>query len=212
VDGEVLLANVARFGRLLRRAGLDVDSGQTATFARALTLLGFDRRPDVRAAGRAIFVRRREDGRFYEAAFDLFWRRRAGSSEASAGLPRLRQDERREQPSDPAEPESDAAGDDEPLASVRAGAASLREGPSGGVLVQQFGYGTFERRKLLVHLDDLVGGHGFLRIDVLLVHRPLHAAFATVKEESITVRAVDVDGGIPQASAASTLASLLFRL
>ena len=60
VDGEVLLANVTRFGRLLRRAGLDVDSGQTATFLRALTLLGFDRRADVRAAGRAIFVRRRE--------------------------------------------------------------------------------------------------------------------------------------------------------
>src|SRR3989442_1147944 len=53
VDGQVLLANVTRFGRLLRRAGMDVDSGQTATFARALTLLGLDRRADVRAAGRA---------------------------------------------------------------------------------------------------------------------------------------------------------------
>ena len=41
---------------------MDVYSGQIATFARALTLLGFDRRDDVRAAGRAIFVRRREDG------------------------------------------------------------------------------------------------------------------------------------------------------
>ena len=66
---------------MLRRAGMDVDSGQTATFARALTLLGLDRRGDVRAAGRAIFVRRREDVRLYEAAFDLFWRRRVGPSD-----------------------------------------------------------------------------------------------------------------------------------
>jgi len=123
----VLLANVTRFGRLLRRAGLDVDSGQTATFLRALTLLGFDRRADVRAAGRAIFVRRREDGRFYEAAFDLFWRRRGGPSEMSDRLPRLRQDERREQPADPGRPESDTGGEEELVTTVRPGAASLRE-------------------------------------------------------------------------------------
>jgi uncharacterized protein with von Willebrand factor type A (vWA) domain len=125
VDGEILLANVARFGRMLRRAGMDVDSGQIATFARALTLLGFDRRGDVRAAGRAIFVRRREDGRLYEAAFDLFWRRRVEPSGLSERLPRLRQDERREQPADPAEGgESD---DEELVATVRPGAASLTE-------------------------------------------------------------------------------------
>ena len=126
VDGEVLLANAARFGRLLRRAGMDVDSGQTATFIRALTLLGLDRRADVRAAGRAIFVRRREDGRFYEAAFDLFWRRSTGASDMGDRLPRLRQDERREQPADPAEPDA-GMGEDELLAAVRPGAASLRE-------------------------------------------------------------------------------------
>jgi uncharacterized protein with von Willebrand factor type A (vWA) domain len=124
VDGEILLANVARFGRILRRAGLDVDSGQIATFARALTLLGFDRRGDVMAAGRAIFVRWREDGRVYEAAFDLFWRRRVGPGGVSDRLPRLRQDERREQPADPEESD---AGDQELVAAVRPGAASLTE-------------------------------------------------------------------------------------
>lgn len=126
VDGEVLLANVVRFGRLLRRAGLDVDSGQIATFLRAMLKLGLSRRGDVRAAGRAVFVRRREDARLYEAAFDLFWRRRGRAGELSDRLPRLRQGERREQQSDPAEP--DAAGsDDELLAAVRPGAASPRE-------------------------------------------------------------------------------------
>jgi len=125
VDGEILLANVARFGRILRRAGMDVDSGQIATFASALTLLGFDRRADVRAAGRVIFVRRREDGRLYEAAFDLFWRRRQGPSETGDRLPRLRQDERREQSADPAE--VGESGDEELVAAVRPGAASLTE-------------------------------------------------------------------------------------
>ena len=123
VDGEVLLANVARFGRLLRRAGIGADSGQTATFLQALALLGFDRRADVRAAGRAIFVRRREDVRLYEAAFDLFWRRRAGTG-ASDRLPRLRQESRRERPTDPADA---AAADHDPehlVPAVRQAAAS----------------------------------------------------------------------------------------
>jgi uncharacterized protein with von Willebrand factor type A (vWA) domain len=94
VDGPVFVANVMRFARLLRRAGLEVESGQTATFLRALTLLGLDRRADVRAAGRAIFVRRRDDQSLYEAAFDLFWRRRGPASELSSRLPRIRQDHR----------------------------------------------------------------------------------------------------------------------
>ena len=126
VDGEILLANVALFGRLLRRAGMDVDSGQIATFARALTLLGFGRRADVRAAGRAIFVRRREDGRLYEAAFDLFWRRRSSPTDLSERLPRIRQDERREQPADPAD-STENTPDEEQVAAVRPGAASLTE-------------------------------------------------------------------------------------
>src|SRR3954470_11807870 len=83
------------FGRLLRRAGLDVDPGQTVTFVRALTLLGLDDRRDVRVAGRAIFVRRAEDRPLYDAAFDLFWRRPGESSRLSGQLPRLQQREDR---------------------------------------------------------------------------------------------------------------------
>ncbi|HET6577864.1 MAG TPA: VWA domain-containing protein [Gemmatimonadales bacterium] len=122
IDGQVFLANVARFGRLLRRAGLGADGGQTATFLQALALLGFERRADVRAAGRAIFVRRREDVRLYEAAFDLFWRRRSGSG-VSDRLPRMRQETRRERPADPAGPDA-AAGQAHMLPAVRPGAAS----------------------------------------------------------------------------------------
>jgi uncharacterized protein len=99
VKGDILTANVLEFARLLRRAGLVTDTGQTATFLRTITLIGFDRRSDVRAAGRAIFVRRREDRRLYDAAFDLFWRRHG--SGPSERLPRIRQDGRREYPAGP---------------------------------------------------------------------------------------------------------------
>jgi uncharacterized protein with von Willebrand factor type A (vWA) domain len=127
VSGEILLANVARFGRLLRQAGLAVDGGQITLFARALAALGFARRDDVRAAGRAVFVRRWEDLRLYDAAFDLFWRRRVGTAELSDRLPRLRQMERRERAADPAGPEEDSGGDADRIAAVRPGAASLAE-------------------------------------------------------------------------------------
>jgi uncharacterized protein len=125
VSGDVLIANVARFGRLLRQAGLAVDGGQIALFARALALLGFARRGDVRTAGRTVFVRRSEDLGLYDAAFDLFWRR-VGPGEPSPQLPRLRQMERRERAGDPAQPDGGGR-DGEPVAAVRPGAASLTE-------------------------------------------------------------------------------------
>lgn len=112
-DGGILTANVLRFAHLLRRAGLGVDSDQTATFLKAMTVLGFDRRSDVRAAGRAVFIRRREDQGLYDAAFDLFWRRRGPASGLSGQLPRIRQDSRREYPVHPghAIDAGDAAGE-----------------------------------------------------------------------------------------------------
>ncbi|MBK6781567.1 MAG: VWA domain-containing protein [Gemmatimonadetes bacterium] len=83
------------FGRLLRRAGLAVDPDQTRTFTQALGLLGVARKGDVRAAGRAIYVRRREDRPTFDEAFELFWRRRAYGSALAGRLPRLVQSERR---------------------------------------------------------------------------------------------------------------------
>lgn len=94
-DGEALAANCIVFGRLLRRAGLAVDPDQTRTFTRALVLLGVARKGDVRAAGRAIYVRRREDRPTFDEAFELFWRRRAYGSALAGRLPRLVQSERR---------------------------------------------------------------------------------------------------------------------
>jgi uncharacterized protein len=125
VDGGVMSANVVEFGRLLRRAGLDIDPGQTATFLETLTLIGMDERRDVRVAGRTIFVRRREDRPVYDAAFDLFWRRPGGPSRLAAQLPRIRQSTERGSPSSAAPPDSPTA--QEPVATVRAKAASSRE-------------------------------------------------------------------------------------
>ena len=89
--GNAFLGNVILFGRVLRRAGLSVDADQTRRFAQVLAVLGFDRRGDVKAAGRVIFVRRREERALYDAAFDLFWRRGMVVGGASEALPRLRQ-------------------------------------------------------------------------------------------------------------------------
>ena len=88
---SALVDNVVLFGRTLRRAGLSVDADQTRRFADVLALLGFDRRGDVKAARRAVFVRRREERAVYDAAFDLFWRRSTALGAASGDLPRLRQ-------------------------------------------------------------------------------------------------------------------------
>src|SRR5438094_7809135 len=93
VSGNALVGNVVLFGRMLRRAGLSIDSAQTRRFAEVLALLGFDRRGDVKAGGRAVFVRRREERPVYDAAFDVFWRASTARGAVSAALPRVRQNE-----------------------------------------------------------------------------------------------------------------------
>jgi uncharacterized protein len=125
-DGEAVAANVMEFGRLLRRAGLDVDPGQTTTFVRALRLLGLDDRRDVRVAGRTIFVRQAEDQPVYDAAFDLFWRKPGTLSRLSGQLPRIRQSEDRSTlPGGFSRAEALAS--EESTARVRPRAASARE-------------------------------------------------------------------------------------
>jgi uncharacterized protein with von Willebrand factor type A (vWA) domain len=61
----------------LRAVRLSIDLGAAVDFARALTLVDITDREQVRAAGAAIFVRRRDDRPVYDAAFDRWWRRRA---------------------------------------------------------------------------------------------------------------------------------------
>ena len=76
VDGRRLLAEAVGFGRSLRVVHLSIDLGASVDFARALTLVDIADREQVRAAGEAIFVRRRDDRSVYNAAFDRWWRQR----------------------------------------------------------------------------------------------------------------------------------------
>jgi uncharacterized protein with von Willebrand factor type A (vWA) domain len=86
---EALAHNLVAFGRMLRRSGIPVIPDQTRQFAAILERLGLGSRPDVKAAGRVIYVRRREEIGIYDAAFDLFWRRTTASDGAVDSLPRL---------------------------------------------------------------------------------------------------------------------------
>ena len=89
---DALVANVVVFGRLLRRIGLGSGTEETRRFLEALDLLGFHDKRAVRAGGRSVFVRRREEREVFDRAFELFWRRRAHRDEDAMPLPRLRQD------------------------------------------------------------------------------------------------------------------------
>ena len=76
IDGRRLLREAVGFGRALRAARLSIDLGAAVDFDRALTLVDVGDREQVRAAGEAVFVRRRDDRPIYDAAFDRWWRRR----------------------------------------------------------------------------------------------------------------------------------------
>ena len=76
VDGRRLLHESVGFGRALRAAGLHIDLGAAVDYARALPLVDMGEREQVRAAGEAVFVRRRDDRPTYDAVFDRWWRQR----------------------------------------------------------------------------------------------------------------------------------------
>jgi uncharacterized protein with von Willebrand factor type A (vWA) domain len=90
VDGARLLAQAVGFGRALRTAGLQVDLAAAVDFARALAIVGLDERETVRAAGEAVFVRRRDDRVVHDRVFERWWRRRrriaAGDRSAAVQL------------------------------------------------------------------------------------------------------------------------------
>ncbi|HSL33380.1 MAG TPA: VWA domain-containing protein [Candidatus Limnocylindrales bacterium] len=76
IDGRRLLAEAVGFGRALRAAGLAIDLGAAVDYARALSLVDISQRETVRAAGAAVFTRRRDDREIYDRVFDRWWRRR----------------------------------------------------------------------------------------------------------------------------------------
>jgi uncharacterized protein len=79
-----LLANVLLFGRVLRRAGLEVHHGRMLDAVEALTCIDVGRQGEVKAALRTLLVHRHEDLARFDSAFDLHFRARR---EAGSGLP-----------------------------------------------------------------------------------------------------------------------------
>lgn len=124
-DADPLAANAVAFGGMLRRGGLAVDPGQTAAFLAAMRLVGVADRAAVKAAGRAIYVHRREERAVYDLAFDLFWRRRGPPSDLPLQLPRIRQGERSGLGADLPPGGAGEVDESEFLATARPGAASL---------------------------------------------------------------------------------------
>ncbi|HKZ90758.1 MAG TPA: VWA domain-containing protein [Candidatus Limnocylindrales bacterium] len=75
VSGGAFFWNALLFTRALRAAGLTTDIGAAIDYSRALTLIDIGEREQVRAAGLAIFVRRRDEVPVYDEVFARFWQR-----------------------------------------------------------------------------------------------------------------------------------------
>ncbi len=72
----MLVWNLLLFGRLLRRAGVDLHAGRLRDAAYSLTIVGLNSRDDVRHLLRTLLIHRHEDLPIFDRAFDLFWQRR----------------------------------------------------------------------------------------------------------------------------------------
>jgi uncharacterized protein with von Willebrand factor type A (vWA) domain len=77
-----LLENLLIFGRILRRAGLDVHPGRMVDLVEALGCVHLDVRDEVYHTCRALLVHRHEHAALFDRAFDAFWR--AHAAEAAA--------------------------------------------------------------------------------------------------------------------------------
>ena len=82
------LHNLIAFGQLLRRSGLQVDTGRVINLVDALQLIDLSTREDVHATCRTLLIQRREDIEAFDRLFDLFWKHtslsRRSSQEAAA--------------------------------------------------------------------------------------------------------------------------------
>jgi uncharacterized protein with von Willebrand factor type A (vWA) domain len=75
-----LQRNLIVFGRLLRRAGIDVHVGRVIDVSSALQHVDLASREEVYHTCRALLVHRHDQLAVFDRAFDLFWRQRAGRS------------------------------------------------------------------------------------------------------------------------------------
>ena len=154
IDGRRLLAEAVGFGRALRAAGLAVDLGAAIDFARALGLVDIGRRDQVRDAGAAVFVRRRDDRDIYDRVFALFWRRRGRRLAGGRPDAPVQPDADREEGADGASDEA-AEGTDATLAEIaRLGVQVAADAEDGGeVDGQTISPDAWSRGEVLRHRD-----------------------------------------------------------
>ncbi len=69
-----LVDHIVAFGRVLRRAGLEIGSHQIMDAVRAVEVVGVRREDDVYQALFSVFVRRRDQVDLFDQAFHLFLR------------------------------------------------------------------------------------------------------------------------------------------
>ena len=115
-DVSFFLHNLIGFGRWLRRAGLAVDTGRLIDASTALQHVDLSAREDVHAALRALLVQRQDDIAEFDRAFDAYFDRSPGASDA------------RDAPTPPSSQQGsafDASGDASDLENVT-GAVALR--------------------------------------------------------------------------------------
>ena len=79
-----LAPNLIHFAALLRRIGLPVGTDRVLLSAEALSVIGLDHKPQVRAALRALMVQRHDSAELFDTAFDLFWRDPTAAQQAAA--------------------------------------------------------------------------------------------------------------------------------
>ena len=85
-----LLDNLLLFGRLLRRAGVDVHPGRVLDLVEALGHVDLSARDDVYHTCRTLLVHRQEQIALFDRAFAAFWRIHTEGTAAEAGPERSR--------------------------------------------------------------------------------------------------------------------------
>ncbi|MBX5444037.1 VWA domain-containing protein [Sphaerobacter sp.] len=71
---DTFVNRAIRFGRALRRAGINTTSGQVMDFVRAVEHIDIGRRSEFREAARACLVTHRDDLEVFDKIFDIYWR------------------------------------------------------------------------------------------------------------------------------------------
>lgn len=87
------LENLLVFGRILRRAGIDVQPGRLLDVVEALRHVDLSARDEVYHACRALLVHRREELPIFDRAFAAFWREYRGAEHAKASAGETRKPE-----------------------------------------------------------------------------------------------------------------------